>query len=83
MRRKPLLEALAPRADRLPGATHPTASPPGDCAHFRSTTAAAKAAPSWKRRDVDNCVTHTPGRPGCLSRRERRRAEQSDDEHHG
>src|SRR5438270_1830118 len=83
-RQEPRRDALASGARPDPWLTQSTAEPPRDHAQLHAADAAPQPDPAGEGRELDNRrMTDSARSPGCLSRRERGRAEQGYDERYG
>jgi hypothetical protein len=81
MGRTTRLNTLARRSDPCPGVMHRTNGPPQDEAHLRASDPAAPANRTLVGRDLHNQrMSYASGGPRDVNRRERRGAEQTDDE---
>ena len=81
MARAPGLNALLRRAAPAGDATQADDSPPQDAAYFRTSDAPAPADPTTGGRELHNRrMSHPAGGPRRMSRSERRRPEQTDNE---
>jgi hypothetical protein len=81
MRRTTRLDTLARRANPRARATHRTGSSPQDKAHLGASGPAAPATPALIGRDLHNQrMGYASGRPRDVTRGERRRTKQTDDE---